>query len=226
MKHFTLLVFFLSFLTKQSFAQDLIIKSNSDTIQAKIIEITPNEIKYKKYDFQDGPLYVENKANVVSVIFSNGMREIFPIQKNTTSKISDSDSITTNSLENNKIQMIGNQFVFKGNKLNEKEIRKVLLQRKDSKMIQLIDESKQFQQMQYIGFTTLPLVTSAAYFFAEYSSSYNNSILSKSEPDNAKLILGGICLLGAIVCPIASYKFQKQRKLKNRAAIKLYNEKF
>lgn len=39
-------------------AQDVITKRNGDEILAKILEVNPTEIKYKRYDNPDGPLYV------------------------------------------------------------------------------------------------------------------------------------------------------------------------
>lgn len=43
-----------------SFAQDIIVYKDSKRIDAKIIEVGQNEIKYKKSDFQDGPTFSIN----------------------------------------------------------------------------------------------------------------------------------------------------------------------
>ena len=38
-------------------AQDFIYKNDGGEIEVKVIEITTDVVKYKKFDFQDGPLY-------------------------------------------------------------------------------------------------------------------------------------------------------------------------
>ena len=61
-------------------AQDIITKKNGNnvvTIEAKIIEISSSEIKYKKFDFQDGPTYTELKANILMIRYENGLKEVF-----------------------------------------------------------------------------------------------------------------------------------------------------
>ena len=50
-------------------AQDTIVKLSGDIILAKVSEITPTEIKYKRFDFQDGPTYVELKSTTMEKSF-------------------------------------------------------------------------------------------------------------------------------------------------------------
>lgn len=47
---------FLIFLTTNLLAQDLLIKAEGDILKVKVEEITPELIKCKDFDFQDGPL--------------------------------------------------------------------------------------------------------------------------------------------------------------------------
>lgn len=55
-----------------SFAQDIIVCKDSKRIDAKIIEVGQNEIKYKKFDFQEGPTFSINISDISSIIYSNG----------------------------------------------------------------------------------------------------------------------------------------------------------
>ncbi len=59
------------------FSQDIIRLKNGTEIQAKVIEIGSKEIKYKKYNFIDGPDYILLKKEVDYIIYENGMREGF-----------------------------------------------------------------------------------------------------------------------------------------------------
>lgn len=61
------------------FAQDKIYKKNGPVINAKVIEIGPDEIKYKLTDSPDGPVYVVEKASLKSITFADGRVEKYEI---------------------------------------------------------------------------------------------------------------------------------------------------
>ena len=58
-------------------AQDLITTKKGEDIQAKILEISSNEIKYKKFSNLDGPSYIINTSEVLMVRYENGEKDIF-----------------------------------------------------------------------------------------------------------------------------------------------------
>ena len=58
-------------------AQDLITKRDGEDIKAKITEVNQNEIKYKRFDNQDGPTFVISKSEVLMVRYENGTNEVF-----------------------------------------------------------------------------------------------------------------------------------------------------
>lgn len=62
------------------FSQDLITKISGDYIQAKVIEISNTEIKYKKFDNLDGPVFVLPKSEIHMIQYENGTKDIFPNQ--------------------------------------------------------------------------------------------------------------------------------------------------
>jgi len=57
-------------------AQDLIILKDGNTIEAKVIEISPTEIRYKRFDHLDGPTVVIMAVNVLSIRYENGRTEV------------------------------------------------------------------------------------------------------------------------------------------------------
>jgi len=61
------------------FGQDILVKRDSTKIEAKILEISPAEIKYLFFNYQDGPILIINKSDVAYAIYSNGTRETFNI---------------------------------------------------------------------------------------------------------------------------------------------------
>ena len=65
---FICLLFMVSYL----YGQDVIIKTNKDSISSKILEVGVEEIKYKSYDNLEGPIFIIPKKNVSTLIFENG----------------------------------------------------------------------------------------------------------------------------------------------------------
>ena len=63
------------------FAQDIIVTKNSEKIEAKISDVEQDCIKYKKYNYQEGPTYTIRKTDIVSIIYQNGDVETFMDKK-------------------------------------------------------------------------------------------------------------------------------------------------
>lgn len=76
MKHFlsTLLI---TIVCLNTFGQDTIVKSNSDEVIVKILEVGPTEIKYKKWSYLDGPTFVTNISDISKIKYANGETESF-----------------------------------------------------------------------------------------------------------------------------------------------------
>jgi hypothetical protein len=55
---------------------DIIVLFNKQEINAVIIEVSANEVKYKKFDFIDGPTYSVSRKNVNLIQLHNGQTEI------------------------------------------------------------------------------------------------------------------------------------------------------
>lgn len=58
-------------------AQDVITTKDGADIQAKILEITQTEVKYKKQSNPEGPTYTINKSDVLIIRYNNGEKDIF-----------------------------------------------------------------------------------------------------------------------------------------------------
>ncbi len=64
-------------LSMSATAQDTITKNDGSVIQAKVLEITSTEVKYKRYNNLEGPLYVLNKTEVSAIKYENGEKDVF-----------------------------------------------------------------------------------------------------------------------------------------------------
>ena len=74
--YFTVTLFSLIFIIK-AYSQDLIIKKNGDNIKCKVIEISLTEVKYKKFENIDGPIYTLLSKEIESIKYENGTKDIF-----------------------------------------------------------------------------------------------------------------------------------------------------
>lgn len=221
------LILLLSFSIGNAFSQDTITKNNSEKIIAKILEISPTEIKYKKFDFQDGPTYIELKSDIKMIVYSNGSKEVFEQKKpeKVVVQVSteDADYYGGKNASNN-IDILGKvKFKQNGKILNERRLHNVLLQTNDKPIMALVQDSKKSHGLQYVGFAAIPIgIIGLVLINSSAQYSYNNQITY----NEGMLAGGGLCLVAAAACPIASGMFKKRRLNDNRAAIKLYNEKF
>jgi hypothetical protein len=68
-------------------AQDIILKKDGSEIKVKVIEITDQQVKYKDFDFQDGPIRSINSSEIFMITYENGQKEVMdkPNATNTSS---------------------------------------------------------------------------------------------------------------------------------------------
>ena len=59
-------------ITVSAVAQDIIVTKEPKKIEAKITEVSKSEIKYKKFDYQDGPTFILSTDDIVTIIYANG----------------------------------------------------------------------------------------------------------------------------------------------------------
>lgn len=95
MKHTFLKVFFGAvaiIFSTSIWAQDLIVTTDSKKIDAKILEVTKTEIKYKELDNLDGPTFVLNVEDINSIIYSNGKVVLYNNQQSVENSIQESEA--------------------------------------------------------------------------------------------------------------------------------------
>ncbi|MDO9187311.1 MAG: hypothetical protein Q7W13_14945 [Bacteroidia bacterium] len=199
-------------------AQDTIVKRNGDNILSKIIEISENEIKYKKFDFQDGPNFIENKSEIQLIKYSNGTRDEFKIQPNTIAKTNEgkTDYYAGPVNSNFKIESHNNRFRYNGKRINEPELHRILLTRNDPQITLLKNSARRYKKLQYVGLGGLAFGAAGLLSFAAADL--------LGEP--ALNVVGGVFIGVAVTLPIAAIYFKHKRTVANAEAIALYNSKF
>lgn len=70
-------------LAAQNLSNDIIITKQKEQIQAKVMEIGTDVVKYKRADNIEGPVYSISKSAIVSIMYANGTVDIFGNEVNT-----------------------------------------------------------------------------------------------------------------------------------------------
>ena len=81
MKKTTLLFLLIVTCITTVYGQDTLTMVNGDLIKSKVIEITQTEIKYKKFENMNGPIFNILKSEVLLIRYENGTKEYLNVIK-------------------------------------------------------------------------------------------------------------------------------------------------
>ena len=65
------------------FSQDIITTKTGEDIQAKVIEVTTEEVRYKKFDDTTGPILTISTLKLLIIRYENGSKDIFTAPQST-----------------------------------------------------------------------------------------------------------------------------------------------
>lgn len=101
-------------------AQDIIVTSDAEKIEAKIVEVSKKEIKYKEFDNLDGPLFTLDLSEISTIVYANG--KVVVCQQKEQSSNAEEDSFKDDengTSEQTNITRSGNTYYYKGEAMNE-----------------------------------------------------------------------------------------------------------
>ena len=75
MKRVLIITFLL--ITICTYSQDRIKTVSGEVINAKVLEINKDDIKYKKYNNLTGPVYILRKQEISTITYQNGETEMY-----------------------------------------------------------------------------------------------------------------------------------------------------
>lgn len=78
-----ILLYSLLFISTAGFSQDVITLTDGRTVNAKILELTADQVKYKKTDNLEGPTYTVKISELNKIKYANGSEDIFSAAKET-----------------------------------------------------------------------------------------------------------------------------------------------
>lgn len=100
-------------------AQDVIVKKDQSTVMSKVLEITSTEIKYKKWNNQDGPTYSINRSEVLSINYENGEVEDFSNSTNQPNTVQQ----PVQSTDGGYMEFLSNRLKLNGKILTDEEVK-------------------------------------------------------------------------------------------------------
>lgn len=147
------------------FSQDTIRFLNNTIKVVKVTEINVDDIKYKRFDNLDGPLYVSSKSEIESIKFSNGLVETFKPSENkpqvaVPAAISTSNPVNQNTTFEKIVIIDKNKLMHFGKPMGESRLQRVINNYPESEkkivMLKEYSNMKAFKKKQYIyGFVGL-----------------------------------------------------------------------
>ena len=102
-----MLLFVAIIATTMLFAQDVIVTTDSKKIEAKILEVSRQQVKYLDFNYQEGPTFVLSTDEISSIIFSNGQVKVYEHQ-------TPKSVVVQSELKNEYIIRSGNKYYYDG----------------------------------------------------------------------------------------------------------------
>lgn len=206
-------------------AQDTIVKRDGQQLIGKILEVSPQEIRYKKIEFPDGPVYIEEKSNVEQIKYSGGYVDKFEEVKK---EVKTAVVITKKSeddyrrlVQNYKIVKVGGSYYKQNdNFLSERQMQDVLLKVNDAKITYMVEKARLGKGLRYMGFAAIPIFMGSVIATSMSSVSYSSS----STRNSLNILVGGTVVSGIVLG--TSIYLNIDYRVKNSQAIRLYNEKY
>lgn len=210
-------------INKSSTAQDTLHFRNGSRVIAKVTEITEFQIKYKKIENLNGPIYSELKNDLSSIHYNNGTNESFQYQAPVKPTIKNADYYTVQAPKYPSLKPFGaTKFIYNDNVIGNREMHSILLNVNDPKITSHIKLAKKQAAGQYIGFGFFPCAIMAMAIASESSGDLtaNSTYLSDE--------IAGATIMGAlgVACFATSITLKAKRGKNEAAALKLYQQNY
>lgn len=134
-------------------AQDIITKTDRTEIKALVTEISDETIKYKLFEFKEGPVYNLKRAEVHKIVYSNGREELFSTLQSAP-KITEATDASVGAKVNNLLGKIGEQPVSRTQTTAEK-LNRTFIGVSFSRQLTFSEDSYDFESKPLFGFNVL-----------------------------------------------------------------------
>ena len=210
-------------------AQDTIYKLNGELIAAKILEINQADIKYKRFNLPEGPLFITSRAEIQKIKFANGAVDSFRVAE-TVSPVTPAPVVSepftiepapVSPAQTNALRKTGSGgYLYQNSRLSEKRMLFLAIDKnrtwKNKELDKAILATRDFKSNQYIsGFGGAALAIGCI-LVAGSTANNSNSYTSIALSFNAI----GIFIASQIVSPM----FKRKRVQNAEKVMTLFNQ--
>jgi hypothetical protein len=201
-----------------SSAQDTITKISGEIVVARVLEIGSTEIKYKKFDLQDGPDFIDLKSNIKSIRYANGQLEQFQTMKPVT------EIAVPVRVARQKIEPFGKRYKCGDQYLKESKMYRFVLQEDDPALRKAVKKAKSMKWKKYIGFGAIPFGAATVLYYGIYKL-YSDPSSGFYDPQLASAALFDCYTEAAITvaCGTIGITYNILHKKQNKKVVNMYN---
>jgi len=216
--HSAITFFAIILIASSAKSQDTLFMKSGEQIASQIIEVSASEIKYKKADNPDGPVFITPTFEISSIKYKNGTVEVIKAQK--TEPVAKTPKVVD---PHPPIYPAGPFYKSEGRRFKERDMHDMVRQVNDSEIDMHVKKARNAKALKNIGFVAIPAFAfGIGYSLFAFVNNESRSV-GQSRMSYAPGVLGGVVAAGTLATSIA---FGSIRKNNNKAAIKLYNEKY
>jgi hypothetical protein len=215
---------FFLFLSPLLKAQDTLVKRNGEKLIVKLLEVNPNDLKYKRFDYQDGPVFTVSKAELSYIVYANGVKESY---ENFVAPVLPPMTLPKEDLT---ITISGRtSYYFKERRLEEQDMLMVIKKRNDPKLNMMVKKTSNLHFDQQVATYTGLAVFSAGLFtsagiFSRFSSNPPARGRAGRAANAQMRQTGAYIMLGGVACELAAIYFHYAHVRQAHLAARQYNK--
>ena len=231
-------------------AQDTLIKRNGDILMVKVLEMGTNAVSYKRADFEEGPTFVENNADIFMIKFRNGQKQEFKnetqVRSTDNTPLPGKDQLAYNDKhpdlnkkipsttgsdplrsgpvsDSYRIEQINGKYMMNGQKIGRKELDRQLSRSKNPAVKTGLKAAKTTKTLQKIvGLTSIPsTIAGGITSIVTFANLYSAYNHGTLTPSN--YVNTGLSFLGTLSLPVTSKILKKKRDKMYEGLIDLHN---
>ncbi|MDO8998370.1 MAG: hypothetical protein Q7W45_01295 [Bacteroidota bacterium] len=212
--------------------QDLIIKTNGDTLHVKLIELDLNAVSYKKNSMPDGPNFILNKKEIFLIKYSNGDIEYFSDQQSIKTVNTNSSSVSSNnktyspdpsSSGKNKIEYLNEQYLINKKNARQKDVNRLMESSKNPAVLIGLKAAKSMSLAQKITKITSYPTTILGGVTTLVSVVEGYQLVQRGRATGRTFLNMGLSFVGTITLPITSKILSKKSDKMYEKLIDMYN---
>ncbi len=201
-------------------AQDTIVKRNGNKLIVKLVEVNPDNVRYKRLDYQEGPVFTLSKQEIKLLIYPNGIHESFenyvpPVVK---------EAILSPPAIDLSIQPSGSKYYYKERRISEPDMLAIVSKQNDKKinlMIKKVEEKKFIQMTTMI--LSLPIFITGLYLYAANTPRRSKRGSTTPTTSAEMRVNGEYLMLAGVACELVSISFKLNRTKHAHMVVDAYN---